>query len=183
MPKEQAEYIGRVGTSFSVPRDSGSASSHVSAPFRLHKVYSIKVSALQLVSQLVCSIPLVVVVNGAILAPFQTTRIADSIQPLSLPVGLSRMYTNILANVVCVSLHYRSHGEGEDPMVISPMEPVGRRRDPMGHLPFWQGPIVGMSTGGGYETFFWESDAVLSAETLPSWVTSHKSGTKGTIGL
>ena len=36
---------------------------------------------------------------------------------------------------------------------------------------------------GGYKTLFWESDAVLSVETLPSWVTSHKSGTKGIVGL
>ena len=70
-----------------------------------------------------------------------------SIQPLSLPVDLSRMYVNMVANVVCVSLHYRSHGEGEDPTVSSPTEPAGRRQDPMGHLPFWQEPIVGTSTG------------------------------------
>ena len=58
------------------------------------------------------------------------------------------MYADMLANVVCVSLHYGSHGKGEDPMVSSPMEPVGSRQDPMGHLPFWQGPIAWMSTGG-----------------------------------
>ena len=43
---------------------------------------------------------------------------------------------NMVANVVCISLHYSSHGEGEDPMVSLPTEPAGRRQDPMGHLPF-----------------------------------------------
>ena len=51
-------------------------------------------------------------------------------------------------------------------MVSSPTEPAGRRRDPMGHLPFWQEPVAGMSTGR-IQNLFWESDTVFSAETLP----------------
>ena len=40
------------------------------------------------------------------------------------------------ANMVCVSLRPRTHGEGEGLMASSPAEPAGRRQDPMGHLPF-----------------------------------------------
>ena len=36
---------------------------------------------------------------------------------------------------------------------------------------------------GEYETFFWKSDTIFSAEALPGWVTSHKSGSKGIVGL
>ena len=43
---------------------------------------------------------------------------------------------NTVANVVCVSLHPRTNGEGEGLTASSPAEPVGRRQDPMGHLPF-----------------------------------------------
>ena len=46
------------------------------------------------------------------------------------------MYANMVANMVCVSLHHRTHGEGEGLMASSPAEPMGRRQDPMGHLPF-----------------------------------------------
>ena len=124
--RNKAEYIRRVGTSFSLPGNSGSASSHVGAPLRLHKVCSIKRSASTLVSQLMCSISLVV---SARRPPwlFLTTRTADNIQLLSLPADLGRMYVNMVANMVCISLCYRSHGEGEDPTVSSPTEPVGRR--------------------------------------------------------
>ena len=82
----------------------------------------------------------------AVLAHFQTTQTADSIQPLSLTADISRMYANMAANVVCVSLCYRTHGKGEGPMVSSPTEPAGRRQDPMGQLPFWQEYIAEMNT-------------------------------------
>ena len=42
----------------------------------------------------------------------------------------------MVANVVCVSLHPRTHGEEEGLTASSPAEPAGRRRDPMGHLLF-----------------------------------------------
>ena len=38
-----------------------------------------------------------------------------------------RTYANTVANVVCVSLHHRTHGEGEGLTASSPAEPVGRR--------------------------------------------------------
>ena len=63
------------------------------------------------------------------------------------------MYANMVVNVVYVSLHYRTHGEGEDPMVSSPTEPVGRRQDPMGHLPFWHEYTTETNTKG-YENLF-----------------------------
>ena len=47
-----------------------------------------------------------------------------------------RSYANTVANVVCVSFCHRTHGEEEGLTASSPAEPVGRRRDPMGHLPF-----------------------------------------------
>ena len=82
------------------------------------------------------------------LGSLRTARTADSIQPLSISAGPSRTYANMVANVVCVSLHPRTHGEGEGLTASSPAEPVGRRRDPMGHLPFWQEYIEEMNPKG-----------------------------------
>ena len=76
--RTKAEYIRRAGTSFSLPGNSGSASSHVGAPFRLHKVYSIKRSASTLVSQLTCSISLVV---SARRPPFEQLELRTAFSP------------------------------------------------------------------------------------------------------
>ena len=47
-----------------------------------------------------------------------------------------RTYADMVANLVCVSLCHRTHGEGEGLMASSPAKPAGRRQDPMGHIPF-----------------------------------------------
>ena len=126
-----------------MPGISGSVNYHAGVPFRLSKLFSFQASIPANVQHTTCG-----GYGWTILAHFQATRTAGSIQPLSLPADLSRIYVNMIANVVYDSLHYKTHGEGEDPIVSSPTEPVGRRRDPMGHLPFWQEPVAGVSTRG-----------------------------------
>ena len=119
-----------MGSSLSLPGNWGSASSHAGAPFRL-----------------------------CITANMQHTTCIECKKAVSLsnnlncgqhsaPVSTSRPRQNVImvANVVCVSLHYRTHGEGEDPTVSSLTEPVGRRQDPMGHLPFWQEYVAETNT-------------------------------------
>ena len=104
----------------------------------------------------------------------------DSIQPLSLLADLGRVYVNIVANVVCVSLCYRSHGEGEDPTVSSPAEPVGRRQDPMGHLPFWQEYIVEINTKS-YENLFEKSDTAFPVGPYQFVFGSHRRNSEGLV--
>ena len=72
----------------------------------------------------------------------QTAQTVDSIQPLSISAGPSRTYVNMVVNVLCVSLHPRTHGEGEGLTASSPAEPAGRRQDPMGHLPFGRNTLM-----------------------------------------
>ena len=97
----------------------------------------------------------------------------NSIQPLSLPADLGRMYVNMVANVVCVSLRYRSHGKEEDPTVSSPTEPVGRRQDPMGHLPFWQ-EYISETNIKNYENLFKKSDTAFPVGPYQFVLESHR---------
>ena len=104
----------------------------------------------------------------------------DNIQPLSLPADLGRMYVNMVTNVVCISLHYRSHGEGEDLMVSSPTEPAGRMRDPMGHLPFWQEYVAGTNTKN-YENLFEKSDTAFPVGPYQFVFGSHRRNSQGLV--
>ena len=88
------------------------------------------------------------------------------------------MYANTVANVVCVSLHYRTHGEGEGPTVSSPTEPAGRRRDPMGHLPFWQEYIEEMNTRS-YENLFGKLDTAFPMGLYQLELGSHRPDSQG----
>ena len=90
------------------------------------------------------------------------------------------MYVNIVANMVCVSLCYRSHGEGEDPTVSSPTEPVGRRQDPMGHLPLWQEYVAETNTKN-YENLFEKSDTAFPVGPYQFVFGSHRQNSQGLV--
>ena len=87
---------------------------------------------------------------------------------------------NMVANVVCDSIRYRSHCEGEDPTVSSPTEPVGRRQDPMGHLPFWQEYVVEMNTKN-YENLFEKSDTAFPVGPYQFVFGSHRRNSQGLV--
>ena len=85
------------------------------------------------------------------------------------------MYVNMVANVVCVSLHYRSHGEGEDPMVSSPTEPAGRRQEY-----FWQEYVAETNTKN-YENLFEKSDTAFPVGPYQFVFGSHRRNSQGLV--
>ena len=165
MTKDQDRVYKESRILFSFPEISGSASSHAGAPFRLCKVIIIKSTVIN--SQRLYSLSLGILALSAERSSWLTPNSLNCGQhsapvyiswsklggPCSLWVILcsrsyqekwrhpGRTYANTVANMVCVSLHHRTHGEGEGLTASSPVEAVGRRRDPMGHLPFGRNPL------------------------------------------
>ena len=151
MTKDQDRVYKESGILFSLPEILGSASSHAGVPFRLCKAVIITKSSHQFetlvftISRHTCT-----KCRKVILAYSEQLKLWTAFSPCLyqlvqarwtvLLVGdtlfqiLSskwrhpdRTYANMVANVVCVSLHHRTHGEGEGLMASSPAEPVGRR--------------------------------------------------------
>ena len=151
MTKDQDRVYKESGILFSLPKILGSASSHAGATFRLCKVIIIKRSVIN--SKHLYSLSLGILALSTERSSMLTPNSSNCGQH-SAPVYISwskpgwtvllmgdtlsrilsrkwrhpgRMYTNTVANVVCVSLHHRTHGEGEGLKASSPAEPVGRR--------------------------------------------------------
>ena len=151
MTKDQDRVYKESGILLSLPKILGSASSHAGVPFRLCKAIIITKSSHQFktlvftLSRYTCT-----KCRKVILAYSEQLKLWTAFSPCLyqlvqagwtvLLVGdtpfqiLSskcrhpdRTYANTVANVVCVSLHHRTHGEGEDLTASSPAEPVGRR--------------------------------------------------------
>ena len=89
-------------------------------------------------TQLMCSIPLAISAGRPSWLTFEQLEQWTAFSPCLYQLVQDRMYANMVANVVCVSLCHRTHGEGEGLTASSPTEPTGRRQDPVGHLPFWR---------------------------------------------
>ena len=132
----------------------------------------------------------------------QIAQTADSIQPLSISAGpgwvdhtpcgwhlhllksLSskqrhpdRMYANMVANMVCVSLCRGTQGEGEGLMASSPAEPMGRRRDPVGHLPFGENTL--RERIPGVAGIFWGLDTAFPSRLYQLKLRTHKRASQG----
>ena len=148
MTKDQYRVYKESGILFSLPEILGSASSHAGVPFRLCKAVIITNQFETLVftiSRHTCT-----KCRKVILAYSKQLKLWTAFSPCLyqlvqagwtvLLVGdtlfqiLSskwrhpdRTYANTVANVICVSLCHRTHGEGEGLMASSPAEPVGRR--------------------------------------------------------
>ena len=151
MTKDQDRVYKESGILFSLPQISGSASSHAGVPFRLCKAVIITKSSHQFetliftISRHTCT-----KCRKVILAYSEQPEVRTAFSPClyqlvqagwtMLLVGNTlfqilsskwrhpdRMYANTVANVVCVSLPHRTHGEREGLMASSQAEPVKRR--------------------------------------------------------